>query len=222
MLVARVLRAGATTSWTHASFFERSDSFGTIGGDVEFDTRIDPILPRNAVYARAAWEHFSFGAGQPEGSPPPDGGRRGVGGAARTELEARGYLGLVGQSILAVRGLRTDSSVPLPPYLQPLLGGMANLRGFKAGTAVGDTLVAASAELIVPLTSPLHIGKVGVSVFADRGTVYDKGEHFADQTMRQGYGGSVWFAAAFLRMNVAVAHGSGASTRVHFGASTTF
>ena len=43
---------------------------------------------------------------------------------------------------------RTDSSRPLPPYLQPLLGGMANLRGFEAGTAVGDTLVAASAELI--------------------------------------------------------------------------
>ena len=70
---------------------------------------------------------------------------------------------------------------------------MANLRGFKAGTAAGDTLVAASAELIVPLTSPLNVGKIGVSVFADRGTVYDKGERFADQTMREGYGGSVWF-----------------------------
>ena len=220
--IVRAVRVGATAGVQRASFSGTRDRFTHAGADVVLDTRLDPFLPRNAVYARAAWEHFSFGAGQPEGSPPPDGGRRGVGGAARTELEARGYLGLVGQSILAVRGLRTDSSVPLPPYLQPLLGGMANLRGFKAGTAVGDTLVAASAELIVPLTSPLHIGKVGVSVFADRGTVYDKGEHFADQTMRQGYGGSVWFAAAFLRLNVAVAHGRGASTRVHFGASTTF
>ena len=33
----------------------------------------------------------------------------------------------------AVRALREDSARPLPPYLKPLLGGMANLRGFKAG-----------------------------------------------------------------------------------------
>jgi hypothetical protein len=39
------------------------------------------------------------------------------------------------------------------PYLQPLLGGMANLRGFRAGTLAGDILVAYSAEFIVPLTS---------------------------------------------------------------------
>jgi len=35
-------------------------------------------------------------------------------------------------------------------------------------------------------------------------------------------GGSVWFAAAFLRLNLAVARGIGASTRVHFGTNLTF
>ena len=39
---------------------------------------------------------------------------------------------------------------------------------------------------------------------------------------KQGYGGGVWFAAAFLRLNVAVAHGRGASTRVHVGGNVTF
>jgi len=220
--MVRAVRVGATAGFQRASFLEARDRFTHAGADVALDTRLDPFLPRNAVYARAAWEYFSFGAGPAEANGAPDGGHGGVGGVARTELEARGYLGLIGQSILAVRGLRTDSSRPLPPYLQPLLGGMANLRGFKAGAAVGDTLVAVSTELIVPLTSPLHVGKIGVSVFADRGTVYNQGERFADQTMREGYGGSVWFTAAFLRLNLAVAHGRGASTRVHVGATASF
>jgi surface antigen Omp85-like protein/surface antigen-like variable number repeat protein len=220
--IVRALRIGATAGIQRVSFVEARDRFTHAGADVVLDTRLDPFLARNAVYARAAWEHVRFGAGPAGADGPPARGHDGARNMARTDLEARGYLGLIGQSILAVRGLRTDSSQGLPRYLQPLLGGMQNLRGFKAGTAAGDTLVAASAELIVPLTSPLNVGKIGVSVFADRGTVYPKGERFSDQTMREGYGGSVWFTAAFMRLNVAVAHGRGASTRVHFGASATF
>ena len=124
--------------------------------------------------------------------------------------------------MLAGRVLRQDSDRPLPPYLQPELGGLSTLRGFRAGSFVGDTLVASSAEIIVPLTSPLKIGRMGVTVFTDVGTVYDKGERFADQTLNQGYGGSVWFAAAFLRLNIAVAHGVGSSTRVQIGGNVTF
>jgi hypothetical protein len=56
----------------------------------------------------------------------------------------------------------------------------------------------------------------------DRGTVYDKGERLSDQSLEEGYGAGVWFAAAFLRLNVAVAHGRGASTRVHVGGNVTF
>jgi hypothetical protein len=56
----------------------------------------------------------------------------------------------------------------------------------------------------------------------DAGTVYDHGERFADQTLRRGVGGSVWFTAAFLRLSVAVAHGIGATTRVHVGGSVLF
>jgi hemolysin activation/secretion protein len=209
------LRVGATTGWQHVSFMNADDRFVQAGGDVILDTRVDPVLARNAVYAKASWEHLSFGDG------PAEAGHY-QGGANRTEVDARGYLGLIRQNILAVCILRQDSDKSLPPYLQPLLGGMDTLRGFHAGTAAGDTLVAMSAELIVPLTSPLSIGKVGVSAFVDRGTVYNKGERFADQTLKDGYGGSVWFAAAFLRLNVAVAHGVGATTRVHVGATASF
>ncbi len=121
-----------------------------------------------------------------------------------------------------MRAYKTDSDAPLPPYLKPLLGGLANLRGFAAGTAVGDTLVATSAELIVPLTSPLSIGKLGVLAFVDAATAYDKGSSLADQTWKQGYGGGVWFSAAFLRMNIVVAHGRGSTTRAHVGANLSF
>jgi hemolysin activation/secretion protein len=115
---------------------------------VVVDTRIDPLLPRNAVFARASWEHLNIDS---------------TGGTNRTEIDARGYVGLIGQTIVAVRALRQNADRPLPPYLKPLLGGMANLRGFAAGTAAGDTLFATSAELIVPLTSPLKVAKIGVS-----------------------------------------------------------
>jgi outer membrane protein assembly factor BamA len=218
----RTLRLGATTAWQRASFEGVADQFTQVGGDVIVDTRVDPILARNAVYARAGWEHLRFGNG-PLATPSGAGTYAGYHGSAnRTELDGRGYLGVIGQAVLAGRVQRVDSDRPLPPYLQPQLGGLSTLRGFRAGSEVGDTMVAMSAELIVPLTSPLKIGKMGVSAFIDRGTVYNKGERFSDQTLKEGSGGSVWFAATVFRLNIAVAHGRGASTRVHVGGNVTF
>jgi outer membrane protein assembly factor BamA len=202
-LFGRSLRLGATAGWQHVSFFGATDRFAHVGADAVFDTRIDLVVPRNAVYARAAWEHIA--------------------GVERLDLDARGYVGLFGQTVLEVRGTRSDANQSLPLYLKPLLGGMANLRGFKAGTAAGDTMVTTTAELIVPLSTPLvTIGRVGVSAFVDAGTIYDQGQRLRDQEWRQGVGGSVWFSAAFLRLNVAVARGLGSSTRVHVGANLLF
>jgi outer membrane protein assembly factor BamA len=213
--LVKSLRAGAGIGWQDVSFGPLEDRFVQIGADVIYDTRLDPGLPRNAVYGRAAWDHLDFGNG-------PASPTHTAGSVNRLDLEGRGYLAVFKQNILAVRALRRDSDDPLPPYLQPLLGGMANLRGFKAGIAVGDTLVATSVELIVPLSPALQIGKIGVTAFVDYGTVYPKGEHFGDRPMLEGYGGSVWVSAAFFRFNFAVAHGRGASTRVHVGGDLSF
>jgi outer membrane protein assembly factor BamA len=219
---SRLLRMGATTGWQRATFDGVADEFWQVEGDVVVDTRVDPILARNAVYGRASWEHLDFGNG-PLATPAQPGGYMGYQGpASRTSLEGRGYLGIIGQAVLEGRVLREDSDRPLPPYLQPELGGLSTLRGFRSGSFVGDTLVAMSAEIVLPLTSPLKLGKLGVSAFIDRGTVYPKGERFSDQTLEQGLGAGVWFAAAFLRLNVAVAHGRGASTQVHVGGNVTF
>jgi hemolysin activation/secretion protein len=201
------VRAGVDGSWQHVSFAGTGDRFAQLGADVVLDTRVDPVLPRNAVYARAAVARLDFAS---------------VGGITRTQVDARGYVGLFGQTVLAVRGMREAADGPLPPYEQLLLGGMTNLRGFRAGTAAGDVLVAGSAELLVPLTSPLHVGRIGVSAFVDEGTVYDHTERLADQQLKRGVGGSIWFSAAFVRLSVAVAHGVGSSTRVHVGGSLMF
>jgi outer membrane protein assembly factor BamA len=201
------LRVGATAGWQHVSFMNATDRFTQAEADVTFDTRLDPMLARNAVFARAAIEHFDFQHATP---------------ATRTELDGRGYVALYGQNILVLRALRQDSDVPLPPYLQPMLGGMANLRGFRAGSAIGDTLVAGTAEVRAPLTSPLSIGKAGVSAFVDVGTVYDKGQRLEDQHFSRGFGGGVWFAATVIHLNLVVAHGVGAGTRVHFGTTLSF
>lgn len=205
------LRVSGTAGWQHVNFLNTflnaSDRFTQAGAAISFDTRLDPFLARNAVNLRASIERLDF---------------LHASAATRTELDGSGYIGLVGQNILVVRALRQDSDVPLPPYLQPMLGGMANLRGFKAGSAIGDTLVAGSAEIRAPLTSPLGIAKAGVSAFVDIGTIYTKGQRLADQHFSRGFGGGVWFTAAFFRLNLVVAHGVGAGTRVHFGTSVTF
>jgi outer membrane protein assembly factor BamA len=205
--LAHALRAGVEGSWQHVSFAGSGDRLAQIGADVVLDTRVDPVLPRNAVYARAAIAQLGFAS---------------VGAITRTQVDARAYVGLLGQTVLAVRATREAADGSLPAYEKLLLGGMANLRGFRAGTAAGDTLAAASAELLVPLTSPLHVGRIGVSAFLDAGTVYDHVERFADQPVKRGAGGSIWFSAAFLRLSVAVAHGIGSSTRVHVGGTVMF
>ena len=201
------LRVRALTGWQRTSFQSESDRFTSLGGEVIFDTRLDPFLARNAVFFRATSSRLAFD------------NRAAV---SRTALEAHGYLGLYGQTILVASARRDGADGPLPDNLRPLLGGPSSVRGFKTGTASGDSLVAGSLELRMPLTSPLGFAKIGVSAFVDGGTVYDSGQRLADQPWYRGSGGGVWLAAAFLRFNVAVAHGAGASTRVHVGGNLTF
>jgi outer membrane protein assembly factor BamA len=201
------LRAGATLGWQHVDFGQFDDELRTVGVDVAIDTRINPVMPRNAVFAQAAWERVDV-------APGPT--------IRRVRLDGRGYLGLFGQNVLAVRGLREDGDRAQPAYLRPLLGGWSNLRGFEAGAFNGDTIVAGSAEVFVPLTSALEVGQIGVSAFVDAGAAYDDGQRLRDQPWRTGYGGSVWITFTAFRMSLAVAHGKDASTRVHFGGGFAF
>jgi outer membrane protein assembly factor BamA len=196
------LRGDATAAWEQIAFGPDRDRLVRVGGGVTVDTRIDPVFARNAVFARVSVEHLAL---------------RHAGAVNTIAIDLRGYVGLFGQTVLVVRGLRDDGDAPRPRFLRPMLGGTANLRGFRAGAAVGDTLTAASAELRVPVTSPLSFGKLGLSVFVDSAAVYDEGGRLGDQRFERGIGGAVWFSAAFLRLNLSVARGLGHSTRVNFG-----
>src|SRR4029453_10212155 len=52
------LRVGATAGWRLVSFMDLHDRFPRGGADVVLDPRVDPNLPRNAVFARASWERL--------------------------------------------------------------------------------------------------------------------------------------------------------------------
>jgi hemolysin activation/secretion protein len=117
---------------------------------------------------------------------------------------------------------RQDSDKPLPAFERPLFGGIPTVRGFAVGSAIGDTILATSAELRVPLTSPLKVAQLGLSAFADVGAAYDKGQRLADQVFKRGYGAGAWVSATVFRLNVYVAHGVSASTRVHVETTLLF
>jgi outer membrane protein assembly factor BamA len=202
-----VFRAGAVVAREDVTFGPLADDLNIVGLDLTLDTRLNPSYPRNAVLATATWERVGFSSGAP---------------LYRTTLDGRGYLGLIGQTVLAVRGLRTGADGPQPAYLKPLLGGWSNLRGFEAGAFIGDIVVAGSAELFIPLSSALSVGRMGVSAFIDAGAAYDHGQRLKDQVRQTGIGGSVWMTATVFRLSLSVAHGKGAGTRVNFGGGFTF
>jgi outer membrane protein assembly factor BamA len=202
----RWLRLGVGGGYDDVTFGEARDRLKRIGGDVTFDTRVDPAFPRNAVHTVFGVERLIFDAGR----------------ATRRTADVRGYLGLFGQNVLAVRGLSVTSKEPLPIYEQNLLGGEYNLRGFDAGYKANDNLAALSAELRIPITSPLSIGRFGLKVFTDAGTAYAAGERLADQDLERGYGGGVYFHMTILRMSLDVAKSKDQKLQWHFGLGVTF
>ena len=202
-----IVRGGIDASAEEVTLLGREDRFARWGVDLTVDTRADPWLPGHAVYARASWDWLDFRDGDA---------------AARTGLDLRAYVRPAGQAVLVARAQHQGSSRPLPPALRPMLGGMESVRGFRTGSDVGDTHVAGSLELRLPLTSPLNVGKLGVSGFVDAAAVYDEGERLGDQNFARGAGASVWLSAAIIHVNLAVAHGWDAGARVHFSTTVTF
>ena len=205
-VVRRWLRVGAGGGYDDVKFGDLEERLNRFGGDVTIDTRVDPGFPRNAVHAVFGLERLSFDSGR----------------ADRRTADVRAYAGLLGQTVLAVRGLSITSKTPLPLYEQNLLGGDANLRGFDAGYKANDNIAAVSAELRIPVTSPLSIGRFGVKVFTDAGAAYAAGERMAGQKLEAGYGAGVYFHMTIVRMSLDVAKAKDQSWKWHFGLGVTF
>jgi hypothetical protein len=205
--VARALRIGAWSGLEAVSFSSRDNVVVRTGVDAAVDTRVDPMLSRNAVYIRAAVERLAV---------------RDVRAPVRSLLDASAYVGGIGAGIVVVRVYRDAANEPVPGYLKVLRGRASTLRGFRAGTAAGDSTAAGTFEVRWPLTSSLSVGKLGVRAFVDAAAVYDAGEHLRKQHFDRGAGGGVWFTATVIRFAVDVAHGSGGSTRVQVSSGLLF
>jgi len=207
--VARVFRAGVDTSQSTVEFGTLDDRLWTLGASVALDTRGDPAFPRNAVYVGAGWTGLHVKRlDQPINLWTTD---------------ARGYLGVIRQAVLAGRVQYTTSDRTLPDYEQLLLGGASNLRGFRTGTFVGDRLFGTSAELRIPITSVLSGAKLGVTAFMDAGKVYNAGQSMKDAAWHRGVGGGVFLIATIVRINLDIAHGlRDGDTRVHLSSGFSF
>jgi outer membrane protein assembly factor BamA len=208
--VASWLRVGGGVRRTHVSFGGVDDSIVAPGADLLIDTRIDPGFPRNALHLTAGVEQLRF-----------DGGHQ----AARWTTDLRGYVGVFGSTVVALRAATSTSGGALPAYEQALLGGTSTLRGYEFGYRAGDNLAMMSAEVRVPLTSPLIMVKLGVKGFLDAGTVYPHGTRLADQVFDRGVGAGVFLSWAIVRMGLDLAWPIGGPTsnpRWHFGLGVTF
>jgi outer membrane protein assembly factor BamA len=205
--ILRDIRAGGEIAWQSSSLTGQKIDARSVGADVIVDTRVDPLMPHNAIFVRSTIERLHFSSTNT---------------SVRTEVDANAYLGVYRGTILALRAVREDFSRAAPAFYKSMLGGSRNLRGFRAGHNIGDTLVAGSAELRIPTTSPLRMARFGISIFMDAGAAYNKGQRLADQKLERGAGAGIWATAPLFRFSVAVARGIGSGTRVHVGAGLTF
>ena len=209
-----VFAIGATGGLTDVSFGAVDDRMTSGGGFAEIDTRRDPLFPRNGVLVRSAVTRLSFA--HPERSAVPPGGR------TRWQHDLRGYLGVVGQVVVAARLQLDLANGPMPDYVRPILGGADTLRGIRAGFGVGDNLWASSLEVRAPITSVMRSARFGVLAFYDTGATWNHGLRRRDGMREEGVGAGVFLVNPFVQLQLSVARGLGRTTRVHFSTGVTF
>ena len=206
---SRFVRTGLDASRSNVDFGDATDDLWTLGANVALDTRADPNFPRNAIFLGAGWTGLHIR------SEPSR--------IDRYTADARGYVGLIGQSVAAVRLEYTAASSHLPDFERLLLGGASSLRGFRTGAFDGDHLLASSVELRVPITSVLSSAKLGVDGFLDTGKAWDAGTRAQDAGWHRGAGGGVFLIAPLIKLNLDVGYGlKDGDTRVHLSAGFAF
>jgi hypothetical protein len=91
----RAVRAGSEAAWQSSSLGSQDVEARSLGVDAVVDTRIDPLMPYNAVFVRSAVERIRFSADAS---------------AVRTEIDANAYIGLYRGTVLALRAVRENSA----------------------------------------------------------------------------------------------------------------
>jgi hypothetical protein len=206
---ADLVRVGVDGSRSTIAFGDIDDRLTTIGTNVALDTRGSPAYPSNAVFLSTGWTGLNFRL-------LPDR-------INRYTSEARGYLRVYRQNVIAARVQYVTADSMLPPYERLLLGGSSTVRGFRTGAFDGDRSLVTSAELRMPITSVLKGAKLGVTAFLDAGQIWNAGESRDGAVWHRGVGGGLFLIASIVRINLDVAHGlQTGDTRVHLSSGFTF
>jgi hypothetical protein len=204
---AQIVRLGVEATRSSVSFGEIDDRLWTAGANGLIDTRGDPAFPRNAVLFGGGWSALNV---------------KGLSKINRYTAEARGYLGLIGQSVAAGRVQYFNTDASLPPYERLLLGGSSTLRGFRTGAFDGDRMLLTSGELRVPVTSVIRGAKLGITVFIDAARAVDFGVRLRDGAWHRGAGAGHINIAPLVKINLDVARGFQGGTRLHLGSGFSF
>ncbi len=205
--LGRHVRAAGHAGYAAVTFGGTDENTVTYGAGLTFDTRMDPVFPRNAVFAAAGWERLD-----PDVSAAVN----------RFNAEVRGYLGVFGQSVLAVSVQYAGADGTQPDYARPLLGGADTLRGYQAGSFAGDNRLAGSIELRIPLTSAMGFAKAGIRLFADAGSVWDHGQTVSASAFKTGAGVGGFVVASLFQMSLDVAAREGGDVRAHFAMGISY
>jgi hemolysin activation/secretion protein len=203
------VRVGVDASRSTVSFGELDDRLWTFGTSAALDTRLDPAFPGNAVLLGAGWTALHF-------RQLPDR-------VNRYHADARGYLRVFRQIVIAGRAQYSAADATLPPYERLLLGGSGSVRGFSTGTFDGDRTLITAAEVRVPITSVLSGAKLGVTAFMDAGKAWNFGGSMDAAEWQRGVGAGVFLIASIVRINLDVARGlKTGDTHVHLSSGFTF
>ncbi len=209
-------RLNGAAAWEDVRFAAGADRLFRSAVHLDYgDYRETPATARrNTVVVRAGVERLATVGGP--------------GTVFRPRLDARAYAAAGGQAIVAARLFFAGASGPLPPYERALLGGSpaarGTLRGWPAGTAVGDRIAAASLELRLPVTSLLSEVQVGLRLFADTAAVYDAARSVRQARFLEGAGVGVFVMPPGFGFPFAidVAHDFAGGVRTHASAGFGF
>lgn len=206
---AKAFQVRVDGDYYDVNFGGEKDKLLRYGIGATFDTRPSLNFPYDSVLAGAAWQRVD-----PDAGPSVN----------RYRFELAGYKTIIGQVVLAARGVLHTADAPLPAYERPYVGGMESLRGTKAGTFSGDSTALGTVELRIPMTSVLtgSIVRLGFTAFWDTVAVWDYGEKLSGQRFHHGVGAGVYLQAPLVRLNLDVGNNLEGNTRVHFGLGFRF
>lgn len=170
--------------------------FARAGGYVELDRTDNRLGPRAGTYALANFSHMM----------DRNGGRFSF---DRLDLEAQQYIPFFNQRrVIALRGRTNMTFVrdgrQVPFYLQPIIGGPDDIRGFRAFRFYGDQSLVMNAEYRWEVFAGLDM-----ALFMDAGKVAARRSHLDFRNLETAAGfGLRWNArnSVFLRMDVGFSH----------------